>query len=428
MSRTKSRYMASALMLALLALSSFSMAGGSNQHMAGTPLFVPDSNNNRVLIYYPPFTTDQSASYVLGQTNFNTTSAGSTASTMNAPDALALDSRGNLWVSDRLNCRVLEFRTPLMNGLAASHVIGEPNLSTPCANGGSPTQNVVGQSGGVAFDSHGNLWVADMQSSRVLRFSPPFNDGMAANLVLGQPDFTSGSCNQSSATNPPPTRNTLCHPAGLAFDADGRLWVADSDNNRVLAYQPPFKTNMNASAEIGQPAATAFTSNTANNPTLSAASLTQPDAVAVDGQNNLWVADTGNNRVLRYKPRCGNREAATLVLGQPNFTSNATVTPPSAATLNSPEGLVIDPKAGVFVGDTLNNRTLLFTSPFHNGMNAEFVLGQLNFTGNSSNQGGTANEKTQNAPFEAGPSLLALGVLGGLVTGREFLKRLRSRQ
>ena len=110
---------------------------------------------------------------------------------------------------------------------------------------------------------------------------------------------------------------------------------------------------------------------------------------------------------------------ATLVLGQPTFKSNTAAAPPSAATLNSPQGLVIDPKAGVFVGDTLNNRTLLFSPSFHNGVNAELVLGQIGFTGISPNQGGSADEKTQNAPFE---------VLGELVTGREFLKPLRSRR
>src|SRR5437588_5192854 len=73
-------------------------------------LFVPDSGNNRVLIYKSPFVTGQSASAVLGQSDFTSSATGTTASTMAHPSGVGHDPGGNLYVAEHDNCRILQFK------------------------------------------------------------------------------------------------------------------------------------------------------------------------------------------------------------------------------------------------------------------------------------------------------------------------------
>jgi DNA-binding beta-propeller fold protein YncE len=81
---------------------------------------------------------------------------------------------------------------------------------------------------GVAFDSHGDLWVGDFDNNRVLEFTPPFSNGERASVVIGQPNFT--------ASTPAETRTGLDSPTYVAIDSHGNLWVADASNNRVLEF------------------------------------------------------------------------------------------------------------------------------------------------------------------------------------------------
>jgi hypothetical protein len=79
----------------------------------------------------------------------------------------------------------------------------------------------------VALDAHGNLYVADQSNNRVLEYSAPLTNGMSANLVFGQP-------NPFTNTLSSPSDHSLAGPIGLAVDAVGDLYVADTANDRVL--------------------------------------------------------------------------------------------------------------------------------------------------------------------------------------------------
>lgn len=385
------------------------------------PLVVPDTANNRVLIYNSPATDDQPADVVLGQSSFVTSSSGTSSSTMSGPTSYTLDSSGNLYVSDSGNCRVLVFPPPFTDGEDATVVIGQPDANTGC--GAAASASTLGTTGGVAFGTHGNFWVVDEGNSRILKFLAPLTTGMAAKLVIGQTDFVSSGCPQ------PPTAASLCSPVGIAVDSGGVLWVADSSNHRVLAYKPAASTS--ALKEFGHPAATAFTSNTPNDGGVSASSLYYPDGIGVDSSNRVWVADSQNDRVLIFKRAINqNGSPASVVLGQANFTTagpNQNSSTVSAAGMSVPQGIVILGANG-WVGDTNNNRTLQFTSPITNGMDATVVLGQPDFVSSAANQGNSGpSAPTQSSPFDAGPSLIALGVLGSLAAGRQWIHRLRHR-
>ena len=311
------------------------------------------------------FTTGQSASLVIGQTDFVSGSAnegGSTSPTgLDTPFGLAFDSAGNLWSVDFYNSRVLRFSPPFANGMAANLVIGQ---STFTANTGATTQTGLNRPFGLAFYSAGNLWVSDFGNNRVLRFSPPFSNGMAANLVIGQSTF---------GTSASVTSQTGLHsPSGLVIDSAGNLWVSDQSNQRVLRFSSPFSNGMAANLVIGQ------STFTTGGGALTQTGLGGPTGLAFDSAGNLWVADGGYNRVLRYTPAFANGMAANLVIGQSTFTTNTGAT--TQTGLYGPTGLAFDSTGNLWVAEEDNNRVMRFSPSFSSGMAASLVIGQSTFT------------------------------------------------
>ena len=231
---------------------------------AAARLAVADSGDNRILIYNTLLTAGESASIVIGQTSFtqglpNQGRATPSAATLYTPTGLAMDSGGNLWVADDHNCRVLEFQPPFTTGMSASLVIGQPDLGTPPYCEYSGLNNSVYSIGLIAFDSQGDLWVANSAAGRILEYVPPFTASMAPSVAIGQPnlqDFAPCNGGGMGEHGPilPPTASTLCGPVGIAFDPQGDLWVTDEANLRLLEFIPPFSTGMAASLDmVGQP-------------------------------------------------------------------------------------------------------------------------------------------------------------------------------
>lgn len=331
---------------------------------------VADSFNHRVLIYTEPFTSGEAATVVLGQAGFTDAQDGSrtpTASGMAGPGGVAADGAGNLYVADSQNCRVLRFTPPFANGMGASLVLGQTDFTrNTCAYTATGLQAPAG----MAIGAGGELWVAD--SSRVLRFSPPFSNGMAADLVLGSAEFAEAV-----------GANTLSWTTALTFDASGDLWVSDAENNRVLEYVPPFSSGMDATLALGQPSLTS-----GGLWRVSANSVYYPHGLAFDTSGNLWVADYGNYRVLEFAPPFSTGMAATAVLGEPDFNSNSAGEPwPTRSSLYGPTDVAFAGDGSLLVTDSEHYRTLLFTPPFTSAMDATLVLGQPDFTTTTSNSG-----------------------------------------
>ena len=258
-------------------------------------LYVADSDNNRVLEYNAPLTSGQAASRVFGQGgNFTTGAAnngGVSANSLDGPGFMALDALGNLYVADGNNNRVLEFDNPLAGDTTADHVFGQPNFNTSTASTGGRSAHSLYYPVGVAVDAQGDVYIGDFRNHRVLEYDTPLTSDTTADRVFGQLDFTHGITNSGGLS-----ASSLNLPAGVAVDGFGRLYVADFGNNRVLEYDSPL-TSQTANRVFGQPD---FTENTANNGGISASSLYQPATLAFDAQNNLYVADLYNNRVLEY--------------------------------------------------------------------------------------------------------------------------------
>ncbi len=230
----------------------------------------------------------------------------------------------------------------------------------------------------------GKIFVADTQNNRVLRFAgkTALANGAAAEAVLGQADFASYAGGQA--------QNRMSGPYSLAVDGDGRLWVSDTGNNRILVFENAagLASGANATGLLGKtdfdfrPAAEAGA--TALAPAANRASLSYPMGLAIDAEGRLWVADYGSNRVLRFDQALGKAAAAAAgtpavadgVLGQSNFTATSGYY--TAARMQGPVDVAVDTAGRLWVVDTFNHRVLRFdgAAGLLDGAPASGVLGQ----------------------------------------------------
>jgi len=367
-------------------------------------VYVSDTGHHRVLEYDRPFDTDRVADRVFGQSGSFFTStpnqgaAAPTAGTMNNPAGLALAPSGALLVVDSGNNRVLRFDAPL-GSATANAVLGQPDLTQSWVNW--PDDRGLQFPSQVAVDPvTKHVYVADTNNHRVLAWTDysTLADGQQAALVIGQPDTYGTSCNQGRPTGP--TDATLCRPRGLAVDAAGNLYVADTENNRVVRFPSPFAAAGGQRADLvyGQAASTSR-GCTSGNPSVT--SLCGPRAVAVAANGDLFVADTNDHRVLRFiQQGAGADLAADGVFGQPSLAATGCNTGGvvTASTLCSPRGVAVDRNGNLWVSDSSNNRVLEYDAPLADAA-ADRVLGQGGNLGtNACNPGGSKSASTLCGP------------------------------
>ncbi|MCB1176098.1 MAG: NHL repeat-containing protein [Leptospiraceae bacterium] len=232
-------------------------------------LYVTDGGNHRVLFYPKNSTTP---TRVLGQADYTSSSTGTTSSKFNIPIGLAIDNSDGLYVVDAGNNRVLYFPS---GATTATKVYGQSDFTS--STSGTSTTKFVGPTG-VALDTSGGLYVSDYSNNRVLYFQA---GSTIASKVLGQTDFTSNSINglgypysiyvdssggiyvseqnynrvtyylsmdsinslivygQKGVTNDSSKyvdADGLQFPMGVFVNSSGKLYIADRANNRVLGY------------------------------------------------------------------------------------------------------------------------------------------------------------------------------------------------
>ena len=251
---------------------------------------------------------------------------------------------------------------------------------------------------GIAIAPSGRLYVADADNNRVLSWpaAATLTTGEGADWVFGQPDMTSGWPNNGGVS-----AHSFFLPQGVFVDAAGNLWVADAFNHRVLKFNDPASdaTPFDADLVIGQPD---FTHNDENlglggtGPHVALPdSLQFPGRVIVRG-DDVYVADSGNSRVLHYTNPTQNQPAADLVFGQygnlfcrakNNDGTCAQGNRVTAENMLNPIGIALSPAGTLFVADWANHRVLWFDDPLAS-QTADGVLGQPDMTTNTYNNGG----------------------------------------
>jgi uncharacterized protein (TIGR03437 family) len=357
---------------------------------------------------------------------------------LNLPEGIALDTSASppiLYVVDAGNNRVLAWKNAFgftKGAPQADLVVGQRDfLSTGAQGPGTNLSTGLFQPIAVAVDKGGNLYVIDAGNNRILRYPTPFSqtgDFLVPDLIIGQKNL---SGNQANEGQPAPTEKTVSFSpggstllAGLAFDAQGNLWVSDAGNNRVLRYP----VTAIGSGAANEPAADRVLGHsdftTVSIPPNSDPSkknyLLQPAGLAFDPNGRLFVVDDAN-RVAVYAPPFVNGQLSSRIMGVILPTQQQPRPPAiSESTLGFVDSNGAHPPQGVFfvnntpyVVDSGYSRILGY-DPFEQWPDentafsppAKVVIGQPNFTSGQSNRG-------QASPSSTTLSLPVTGVFAG---------------
>lgn len=357
-----------------------------------------------VLVMAAPL--DTTADAVLGQADmtsaiFNAPDGATTAAGLALSNAahLAIAPSGRLYLSDCENHRVLSWPSAgsFSDNEAADLVIGQPDFASGAPNrGGTVSADSFSLPQGLAVDASGALWVADAFNSRVLKFENPASSDGVADLVIGQPDFTSNAGNLGQGAGPPDiaAQDSILFPGRVSVRGSD-VWVVDSGNSRVLHYTAPTTNKPFADLVLGQ--YNDFTGRAKNNdgsnqdfgvPT--ADNMFNPIGMTIDRRGGIYVADWQNHRLLYFQNPLNADTTADRVIAQPDFTSGTPNVAGPGTGLHLPIDLAFDVDGRLLVADSGNHRILAFDKPAiaEYLQPADAVFGQLgSFTGKSLNHG-----------------------------------------
>lgn len=349
-------------------LSATSLAAPDALHVSGTTLWVNDRGNTRLLSYDVSSgpTTNQAAIRVLGKPNFTTNSNSGTALAGEISSSGRIATSGTkLIFADYSNNRVLIWNNPTADGQAADIVLGQPTFGANKANNSGVSATRSDGIHGISSDGT-HVALASYTENRVLIWNSVagYLAGGAADVVVGQPDFSAVAVNNGGISG-----SSLNRPTDVIFYGS-KMAVADYQNHRVLIWNSiPTVNGQAADVAVGQPG---LATGSANNGGLTVG-LNAPHRLGVDVSGNLYVADYSNHRVVGYSGfPAASGAAATLAFGQSSTNTNAAGT--SLSEMNRPTSVRI--AAGkLIVTEYGNARVLIFNSiPLASGATADVSL------------------------------------------------------
>ena len=283
-----------------------------------------------------------------------------------AANGVAVDAAGNVYAADSSNQTILKI-TPagVVTTLAGNPgVAGSADGTGAAASFCLPPYNEAqsdGEAAGIAVDAASNVYVADFCNSTIRKITPA---GVVTTLA-----GTAGVPGSADGTGAPARFNL---PQGLAVDAAGNVYVGDTNNSTIR--------KMTAGAVVTTLAGTAATSGSADG-TGAAASFHNPNGVAVDAAENVYVVDSGNSTIRKITPA----GVVTTLAGTAGVTGSADGAG-AAASFNLPDGVAVDAAGNVYVADT-GNATIRKITPA--GV-VSTLAGKAGVTGSADGTGATA--------------------------------------
>jgi sugar lactone lactonase YvrE len=243
-------------------------------------------------------------------------------------EGVAVDANGDLYIADTHHCTIKKIANPAGDPAPASISVVAGNGSCGYSGEGEALQVALNYPSGLTVDASGNIYVADTVNCRVRKIV-----GAAVSTVAG---------------------NGACHtvtPSGLAVDADGNVFVSDKNglDCHVLRIAPAGDvTRVAGVATIGTGDARIPCDFSGDGPAADAA-LNEPADLAVDGAGTLYIADTRNCRI-----RAVTAATLTTVAGEGSCTYAGDGGPAIEANLNWPQAVAIDEQGAIYIADTEN--------------------------------------------------------------------------
>jgi hypothetical protein len=327
-------------------------------------VYISDANNNLIRRIQgtsnkPPSPSRLTITTVAGYGDSGYAGDGgqATGAKLYYPTGVALDSAGNFYIaedpyvmssSDYGDIRKVAAATGVISTLAGRG--SGCGAQTDTFGDGCPASDARLSNNygiGVASDSANNLYIADTGHAAIRKIDAKTGIINTIAGTIGYPGYTSGYSGDGGLA----TKATLHSPTSIAFDSAGNIYIADSGNNAIRKVTA-------ATGIITTVAGNGTAGYLGDGASATAAELDQPQGVAVDGQGNIFIADTDNNviRVITVKDGKINTFAG---IGAGGFEGDGG--PAAAAELNSPLGLLFDQIGDLYIADYNNHAIRMVT-------------------------------------------------------------------
>ena len=244
-------------------------------------------------------------------------------------DGITLDKKGNMYIAMREHNIISRIDTKgTMTRYAGSGQSGFSGDGGPAANASFRVP------AGLAFDSEGNLYIADRENHRVRKVDPK---GYISTFAgIGEAGF--------SGDEGPAVKARLNLPSGVVVDKKGNLYISDRSNDRIRVVDKKGVIRTYAGSGVA-----GFQGDAG--PALKA-QLDKPFGIALDETKNLYIADRNNNRVRKVSPD----GIITTVAGDGGFFFMGDNGPAYRASVAAPTGVALDSKGNLYIADRNNNR------------------------------------------------------------------------
>jgi trimeric autotransporter adhesin len=353
-------------------------------------LLISDSDNNRIR---KVAVTTGIISTVAGSSSLDGGDGGpATEAGFDQPYGLALDAAGNIYIADSGNGLIR--RVDAASGIIST-VAGDGSES-PRGDGGPATAAGLSAPFDVAFDASGNLFIVDYGHDRIREVSA--ENGIIS-TVAGHGDGRDFP--EFSGDDGPATLAGIDHPHAVALDRSGNLYVADESNNRIRKW-------FAATGLITTVAGDGDGGSAGDGGPATAASISEPVGVALDVAGNLYIAEV--TRIRKVSAESG---IISTLAGNGNFGSSGDNGPATTASVY-PSGLAVDPSGNVYIaGDSRIRRVA--------AANGVITTVAGNDTAGFSGDGGPATLASLRYP--AGVSVDATGSLFIADTGNDRIRK-----
>jgi sugar lactone lactonase YvrE len=268
-----------------------------------------------------------------GTAGFSGDGGPATGAALNAPFGMVVDASGNLFIADQGNQRVrrVAAATGIITTVAGN---GREDFS---GDGGAATNAGLRNPSGLAFDASGNLLIADTFNQRIRRVAAA--TGIITTVAGNGSEGLSGDGGAATSAR-------LNRPSGVAVGPSGNLFIADYGNFRVRRVAA-------ATAIITTVAGNGTESFSGDGAAATSASLNLPFRVAVDASHNLFIADLFNQRIRRVAATTG---IITTVAGNGTEGFSGDGRAATSASLSFPSGVAVDASGNLFIADSGNQR------------------------------------------------------------------------
>jgi sugar lactone lactonase YvrE len=273
-------------------------------------LYLADYSNFKIKKITQAGVVTTFAGTTFGDTNGNVTDA-----KLGRPTYVVTDAAGNMYITDSNKIKKISSSGEVTT--FAGGPLGDEDGTIANAKFRFPA--------GMAIDATGNLYVVDNNNHKIKKITP-------AGVVTTLAGSTQGDATGTGASA------QFNYPDGLAIDAYGNLYVVDNANHKIKKITPSGVVTTLAGSTLG---------DTDGNGT--SAQLRFPYGVAVDARGNVYITDTGNDKVKRITPTGG----VTTLAGS---TQGDAIGSGTAAQFNSPMGITVDANGNVFVVDRDNHK------------------------------------------------------------------------